>query len=244
VSRRQALIAWARATGALVVEDDYDSEFRYDVGPLPALHSMDPDVIVYLGTASKVLATAFGAGWLVAPPALVDELAALRPRLGIRIPEPVQHAVLALLRSGDLERHVRKMRLEYARRRAALVDGLTRTDRDAAGGHPARVPFRLLGDTAGLHVVLELPDGYPAARLVDAAAARGVAVYSLDKYFAGPPSMGGLILGYGTATLPQVRRAAAELAQLLTSLPWDPGSRPKKTVTDIGVRAAALRKAR
>jgi len=102
VSRRQALVAWARATGALVVEDDYDSEFRYDVGQLPALHSMDPDVIVYLGTASKVLAAAFGAGWLIAPPELVDQLAALRPRLGVRIPEPVQHAVLALLRSGDL----------------------------------------------------------------------------------------------------------------------------------------------
>ena len=221
VSRRQALIAWARATGALVVEDDYDSEFRYDVGPLPALHSMDPDVIVYLGTASKVLATAFGAGWLVAPPALVDQLAALRPRLGVRIPEPVQHAVLALLRSGDLERHVRKMRLEYARRRAALVDGLTRATGDAAAGGPsaaARVPFRLLGDTAGMHVVLELPGDYPAARLVDAAAARGVAVYPLDRYFAGPPTMSGLILGYGTATLPQVRRAAAELAGLLTSL--------------------------
>ena len=221
VSRRQALIAWARATGALVVDDDYDSEFRYDVGPLPALHSMDPGVIVYLGTASKVLATAFGAGWLVAPPELVARLAALRPRLGIRIPEPVQHAVLALLRSGDLERHVRKMRLEYARRRAALVDGLTRGGRDTAAGHPgsARVPFRLLGDTAGMHVVLELPGDYPADRLVDAAAARGVAVYPLDKYFGGPPTISGLILGYGTATLPQVRRAAAELAQLLTSLP-------------------------
>jgi GntR family transcriptional regulator / MocR family aminotransferase len=220
VSRRQALVAWARATGAIVVEDDYDSEFRYDVGPLPALRSMDPDVIVYLGTASKVIATAFGAGWLVAPPALVDKLAALRPRLGVRIPEPVQHAVLALLRSGDLERHVRKMRLEYARRRAALVDGLPHGDRDA-GAHPvpARVPFRLLGDTAGMHVVLELPSDYPADRLVTAAAARGVAVYSLDRYFAGPPTMSGLILGYGTATLPQVRRAAAELSQLLTSHP-------------------------
>ena len=217
VSRRQALTAWARATGALVVEDDYDSEFRYDVGPLPALHSMDPDVIVYLGTASKVLATAFGAGWLVAPPPLVERLAASRTLTGVRIPEPVQHAILALLRSGDLERHVRKMRLEYARRRAALVDGLTHAtpgQREAS-----RVPFRLRGDTAGIHLVLELPDGCPAQRLVDAAAARGVAVYSLDRYFADRPAISGLILGYGTATLPQIRRAAAELAQLLVRLP-------------------------
>jgi GntR family transcriptional regulator/MocR family aminotransferase len=218
VSRRQALVAWARATGAIVVEDDYDSEFRYDVGPLPTLHSMDPDVIVYLGTASKVIATAFGAGWLVGPPALVDELAALRPRLGVRIPEPVQHAVLALLRSGDLERHVRKMRLEYARRRAALVDGLTHAGRDTAATGASRVPFRLLGDTAGMHVVLELPDAYPAEHLVEAAAERGVGVYPLDRYFAGPPTMSGLILGYGTATLPQVRRAAAELSRLLIPL--------------------------
>lgn len=216
VNRRQALVAWARRTGALVVEDDYDSEFRYDVGPLPALHSMDPEVIVYLGTASKVLATAFGAGWLIAPPELVDRLAVLRPRLGVRVPEPVQHAILALLRSGDLERHVRKMRLEYARRRAALVAALSHPDATA------RVPFRVLGDTAGLHVVLELPDDYPVARLVAAAAGRGVAVYPLNRYFAGPPGVNGLILGYGTATLPQVRRAAAELASLLAALPGSP----------------------
>ena len=215
VSRRQELIAWARGTGALIVEDDYDSEFRYDVGPLPALHSMDPDVIVYLGTASKVLAAAFGMGWLVAPPHIIERLAALRPMLGVRTPEPVQHAVLALLRSGDLERHVRKMRLEYARRRAALVTALTQSGRGCAGENAGRVPFRLLGDTAGMHVVLELPHDYPVACLVEAAASRGVAVYSLDRYFVGKPTMSGLILGYGTATLPQVSRAAATLADLL-----------------------------
>jgi GntR family transcriptional regulator / MocR family aminotransferase len=219
VSRRQALIAWAWATGAIIVEDDYDSEFRYDVGSLPALHSMDPDVVVYLGTASKVLATAFGAGWLVAPPALVETLAALRPRLGLRIPEPVQHAVLALLRSGDLERHVRRMRLEYARRRAALVEGLTQAGLDSAGDGSQSPRGRLLGETAGMHVVLELPAGYPAARLIDAAAARGVTVFSLDRYYAGPPTMSGLILGYGTASVPQIRQATATLAPLLARLP-------------------------
>ena len=216
VSRRQALIGWARETGAIIVEDDYDSEFRYDVGPLPALHSMDPDVIVYLGTASKMLATAFGAGWLIAPPALVDRLAELRPRLGVRIPEPVQHAILALLRSGDLERHVRKMRLEYARRRAALIEGLTRAGQSLTQAGHNGAPFRLLGDTAGLHLVLELPDDVPAARLVDAAAERGIVVYPLARYFAGKPTINGLVIGYGTATLPQLRRAAAQLAVLIT----------------------------
>jgi GntR family transcriptional regulator/MocR family aminotransferase len=81
------------------------------------------------------------------------------------------------------------------------------------------VPFRLLGDTAGMHVVLELTGDYPAARVVEAAAERGVRVYPLDRYYAAEPTMNGLILGYGTATLPQIRRAAAELAQLLTRLP-------------------------
>src|SRR5215831_8393363 len=208
VGRRQALTAWARATGAIVVEDDYDSEFRYDVGPLPALHSMDPDVIVYLGTASKVLAPAFGAGWLVASPGLVERLAELRVDLGERVPEPVQHALLALLTSGDLEHHVRRMRLEYARRRAALVGGL-----------PEPGTFRLLGDTAGMHLVVEFPAGSPAERVVAAAAARGVALSTLDRYFAGPPTLSGLILGYGAATLTQVRRAATVLSPLLAGLP-------------------------
>lgn len=210
VGRRQAIIAWARATGAIVVEDDYDSEFRYDVGPLPALYSMDPEVIVYLGTASKTLTAAFGAGWLVAAEDLVRRLAGMRMSLADRVPESVQYALLAMLTSGDLERHIRRMRLEYARRRAALVEALTRP----AG----QKTFRLLGDTAGMHVVLELPT-YPAERLAAEAAECGVELFTLDHYFDGPPAMNGLILGYGTASLPKVRRAARVLRDLLTQLP-------------------------
>jgi GntR family transcriptional regulator/MocR family aminotransferase len=168
---------------------------------------LDQDVIAYLGTASKMLTPSVGVGWLVGPAPLVARLAASRDGLGERVSEPAQHALAALLASGDLERHIRRMRLEYARRRAALVDGL------GQGG------FRLLGDTAGLHVVLELPPGTSAGDVASAALRRGVSVATLDRYFAGPVTVEGLILGYGATALPQVRKAAAILREVLAGRP-------------------------
>ena len=166
--------------GALVVEDDYDSEFRYDVGSLPALHSMDPDVIVYLGTASKVLATAFGAGWLVAPPALVDQLAALADH-GSACGSPSRCSTPSSRCSARATWNATSARCAWSTPAAA-----PRSSRDSTAERRAgSVPFRLLGDTAGIHVVLELPGDYPAARLVEAAAERGVRVYPLDRYYAG-----------------------------------------------------------
>ena len=210
VGRRQALATWARACGAVIVEDDYDSEFRYDVGPLPALFGLDgrpdQDVIVYLGTASKMLTPSVGVGWLAGSASLVARLAASRDGLGERVSEPAQQAMVALLASGDLERHVRRMRLEYARRRAALVSGL------GEGG------FRLLGDTAGMHVVAELPPGTAVGEVAAEALRRGVSVATLDRYFAGPVTVQGLVLGYGATTLPQVRTAAAVLREALATV--------------------------
>jgi GntR family transcriptional regulator / MocR family aminotransferase len=200
VPRRQALITWARATGTLIVEDDYDGEFRYDVAPLPSLYSMAPDVVVYLGTTSKTLTPVLGAGWLVASPDLVSLLAERRREISERVSEPVQRALLTLLVTGDLEKHVRRMRLEYARRRAVLVAALA----GLGGG-----AFRLLGDTAGMHVVLELP--YPAERAMAAAAERGVALYCADRYYAGPSTLDALVLGYGAIPLGKLRRAATIL---------------------------------
>ena len=207
VPRRQALLGWARRTGALIIEDDYDSEFRYDVAPLPALHSLDPGVVAYLGTTAKTLTPELGVGWLVAPPEVLDAVAEVRLSLADRTPVAGQHATAALIEDGYLERHVRRMRHEYARRRSAITSVLA--------GLP--YPARLLGDTAGMHVVLELPAGVASAA-ADAARGRGIAVATLDRYFSGQARLHGLVLGYGGATLTAVTEGCEGLREIIEPL--------------------------
>jgi GntR family transcriptional regulator/MocR family aminotransferase len=210
VPRRQALIAWARATGALIVEDDYDGEFRYDVGPLPALFGLDPGVVVYLGTTTKILTPALRVGWLVAELRLVARLAETAERLGDGASGPAQYAVLGLVQDGDLERHIRRVRHEYARRRKAMTDALGGGARngDAGGGG------RLLGEEAGMHMVLRT--GRDAEEVARAAWQRGVAVATLARYYAGPVTTNGLVLGYGAASSGEITRACQILAGLAT----------------------------
>jgi GntR family transcriptional regulator / MocR family aminotransferase len=220
VPRRQALVAWARATGALILEDDYDGEFRYDVAPLPTLFGLDPEVVIYLGTTSKALTPTLGAGWLVARPDLAGLLAATGAALSMRVPEPVQHAVTELLASGYLERHVRRMRHEYARRRAAMAEILgPALASPGTGAWPG--PARLSGDTAGMHMILELPGGV-ADEVAAAARASGVDVVTLASYFTGPPSAHGLVLGYGAADLAMVRRGCEVIAAILAGVAGQP----------------------
>jgi GntR family transcriptional regulator/MocR family aminotransferase len=207
VPRRQALIAWARSTGALIVEDDYDGEFRYDVGPLPALFGLDPGVVVYLGTTTKILTPALRVGWLVAGPELVARLADVAAGLGEWASGPAQQAVLSLIGTGDLERHVRRMRHEYARRRAAMTAALGVGD--VGGASPAG---RLLGEEAGMHMVLRT--GRDAEEIAGAAWERGVAAATLARYFAGPVTVNGLVLGYGGASTGEITRACRLLAGL------------------------------
>jgi GntR family transcriptional regulator / MocR family aminotransferase len=200
VPRRQALLAWARRNDALIAEDDYDSEFRYDVAPLPALYGLGPDRTIYLGTTAKILAPGIGVGWLVARPELVEAIAETREELNDRTSVVPQEAVRILLERGDLDRHVRRMRAEYARRRVAVVEALD--------GLP------LLGDTAGLHLVAELPAG-TTAEVVERAAARGVLLAALDDRYSGPPGVRGLVIGYGAATVPQLRSGCSLVRELV-----------------------------
>jgi GntR family transcriptional regulator/MocR family aminotransferase len=210
VPRRRALLAWASRAGACIVEDDFDSEFRYDVAPLPALYGLGPEgrgVVAYLGTTAKTLTPELNVGWLVAREDIVDAVARTRLALGDRTPVAAQHAVGALIADGELERHIRRMRLEYARRRAAIVAAL-------AGLPP---PARLLGDTAGMHVLLRLPaEVVPPA--MDEAGRRGIALMALDRYFGGPATAHGLVLGYGGATLGQVVTASRTLREILAPM--------------------------
>jgi GntR family transcriptional regulator / MocR family aminotransferase len=202
VPRRKALISWARATGALLLEDDYDGEFRYDVAPLPALFGLDPEVVVYLGTTTKILTLALRVGWLVARPDLAARLADTGANLGEWAAGPAQRAVCTLITTGDLERHIRRMRHEYARRRAAMVAAL---GSGTAG--------RLSGDEAGMHMILETRQ--PADMVAAAALERGVAVSTVERYFAGPVTRNGLVLGYGGAPLTDVARGCEVLAEML-----------------------------
>ncbi|MEU8379393.1 PLP-dependent aminotransferase family protein [Streptosporangium sp. NPDC048865] len=199
IPRRERLLAWARRTGAIVVEDDYDAEFRYDVAPLPALHGLDPGRVVLLGSLSKALTPDVGVGWLVARPDLVEAVAVTRDALADRTSGPAQQAVATLLEKGDLDRHLRRTRLEYARRRAAVVDVLG---------------SRVMGDTAGLHVMVELPED-AVAPLVEAARARGVLLDSTTRHYHGPPLRHGLVIGYGSASRAELRRGISVVAELI-----------------------------
>ena len=174
--RRAAAVAWAAASGGLVVEDDYDGELRYDRQPVGALQALAPGHVVYGGTASKTLAPGLRLGWLVVPPQLADALVSLRAAEDVHAPAPDQIALCQMLRSGVYERHVRRMRARYRGRRDRLVAML-------AERAPALTP---VGISAGLGVLLELPEGGPTcAQLLAEAARRSIELHPLAPHYAG-----------------------------------------------------------
>ncbi|MFE3853263.1 PLP-dependent aminotransferase family protein [Streptomyces griseorubiginosus] len=181
-SRRRALTDWARARGALIVEDDYDGEFRYDRQPVGALQGMAPGQVVYLGTASKTLGPALRLGWMVLPPHLVGPVADAKLHSDHSTETIGQLALAELIRGHVYDRHVRACRLRYRRRRDRLVERLG-----------AR--WRVRGIAAGLHALIEVEDEAAVqARAADA----GLAVGSLREHWHAETPREGLALGHGT----------------------------------------------
>ncbi len=195
-SRRAALLAWAQRRNALIVEDDYDAEYRYDRQPVGSLQGLAPERVVYGGSASKTLAPALRLGWLALPERLVGPVGALQ-RLRGATPSPLEQLALAdLIERGELDRHLRRQRRRYCRQREALLAAL-------ANYLPA---VSVHGAAAGLYVVLHLPEGLDEQAVLAAARSRDI---SLEGLGAEAPA---LVVGYANLTDAAIEPAVCALA--------------------------------
>jgi GntR family transcriptional regulator/MocR family aminotransferase len=202
--RRAALLAWLRSKGAIAIEDDYDAEYRYDRVAVGALQSLDPSRVVYAGSLSKTLAPALRLGWLVVPPSLLEavtEEKLLADRGTARIE---QYALADFLERGELDRHLRRTRGRYRKRRCALVGALA----------DALPEARVCGAAGGLHLTVELTDRDNEESIRAEARARRIAIETLQEFRpAASDSPAALVLGYAQMPEPTIRAGVIELAE-------------------------------
>jgi GntR family transcriptional regulator / MocR family aminotransferase len=219
--RRVELLEWAREAGALVIEDDYDAELRYDRTPVGALQGLDPQRVVYGGTASKVLSPALRLGWLVVPQELAGEVI-LAKFLGDFSAEALGQLTLArFIDGGGFARHLRRVRPVYRARRDRLLAAL--------GAHLPRV--RPQGEAAGLHLLLRLPAGLDPAAVAAAAATQGIMLEPAARHWADPDAAPpALLIGYGSVREGDLARAieSLRLAGVRTR-----GQRAQRGVEDV-----------
>lgn len=209
ISRRLALLDWARKASAWVVEDDCDSEFRWEGKPLPPLATLDQaGQVIYCGTFSKTLAPALRIGFAIVPAPLVPAFVRMRT-LADRGTEAFTQATLAeFMRLGLLGPHIRRMRTEYARRREALLEAMARTVTRATA----------LAAPGGLHMVARLDDDIDEAAAVRACTTRELAVAPLRAYYAGPPRMKGLVIGFAATPVAMAGEVARRMEAALAAL--------------------------
>ncbi|MGV0813496.1 PLP-dependent aminotransferase family protein [Mycolicibacterium boenickei] len=204
--RRAALIAWARGRDALIVEDDYDAEFRYDRSPIGALQGLAPDHVAYAGCVSKTLTPALRLGWIALPPWLVEPMAAekLYDDMGNSALE--QLALSRFIGTGGLTRHLRRVRPVYRQRRDAMLAAISTS-------MPQAQPT---GAAAGLHVYLQLPAGSDEDSIVGTAREQGLRLDGARWNWADPDSAPpALIIGYGASSETAIHDSIARLASIL-----------------------------
>jgi GntR family transcriptional regulator/MocR family aminotransferase len=216
--RRLALLEWARSRDAFVLEDDYDGEFRYEGRPLECLQSLDRHGrVLYAGTASKLLFPALRIGWLVVPPGLARAFRDAKAITDTGTATLEQLAFADFVAEGHLERHIRRARLRHGARRRALLEAVQRELGDRA---------RILGTSAGLHVLLRLDElaARDVSRLRAACRQQGVGVYPAAPFYAQPPARAELLLGYSSLDEPAIREGVRRLRQALDTLGFRKGS--------------------
>jgi GntR family transcriptional regulator/MocR family aminotransferase len=201
---RVALVERARAEGWLVIEDDYDGELRYDVAPLPLLVALAPDVVVHLGTTSKIFTSTLGIGWMVAPSEVAGAVLTYRERTGTGPSAAGQRVLVELARHGDLGRHLRRLRRELSARRELVIGAL------------ADAGLATLGDDAGAHVVVPLGSLGDERRVVAAALECGITLDGLERHHDARPLWHGIALGYTACTRQELLAALPTVIRLLT----------------------------
>jgi GntR family transcriptional regulator / MocR family aminotransferase len=208
LARRTALLDFARAQQAVIIEDDYDGEFRYAGKPLDALQTLDrTESVFYIGTFSKSLFPDLRLGFIISPPWARQALVAAKQQTDWNAPEAAQDILAAFISEGHLARHVRKMRKLYGERREILRSALERF----CGGH-----LRVVGIGAGLHLAAYLSDSISAAALVDKAREAGVALNTIERFAAtAARKPNGLVFGYGAIGSHQIVDAVRQLAKLM-----------------------------
>jgi len=209
LARRLALLQWANDARAFILEDDYDSEFRYECAPTPALKALDGgnERVIYIGTLSKLLAPGLRLGFLVAPDDLIDALCAVRNGTDHRVPMPLQATAADFIGNGHLGTHIRRSKMLYTERRAALLSAI-----NSEGGGWLTVPTA----STGLHLVAELPDCCNDQTLVAAARTRQIGVMPLSAYFvdASRTERQGLLMGFGNTRAEHMKGAIRTLSRL------------------------------
>jgi len=205
---RAAVLAWAQRTKALILEDDYDAEYRYDRAPVGAIQGLDPDRVAYAGTASKTLAPGFRLGWIILPSELVEPFAEAKLLADRGSPILDQLTFADFLSRGEFDRHLRRMRPVYRARRDALLAAL-------AQHLPELEPA---GIAAGLHLVSWLPRDLDEETAIAAAAREGVAVGGVSPYRLSRAEPGGLIFGYSNLNERQIADGVRRLARALASV--------------------------
>lgn len=212
-ARRRSLLAWAAASSAYVVEDDYDGEYRHDISPIPPLQALDPQTVIYVGTFSKTLSPTLRLGYLVLPAGLARVFGEAKRLTDRHAPLLEQEALAELLASGAYERHVRGIRRKNAERRAMLLEALS------AECGPG---VSIAGADTGLHVVLWV-DGVGADReadIVESARSMGLGIYPVSPLYdpqRPKPETAGFILGYAALDTEMLRRGVTLLATVLNS---------------------------
>lgn len=204
--RRLALLRWASLTGAWVVEDDYDGEFRYSGRPLSSLQGLDGSAegrVIYVGTFSKVLSPALRIGYLVVPPNLADAFEEARALADRHPPVPGQAVLAEFIAQGHFARHLRRTRRLYGERQRALVE---------AAGAELNGLLEVRPSGAGLHIVGRLPEGADDTKVSGRLAADGVEAPSLSAHRLSAPGAPGLVLGYAAFDLAAIRDGVGHLA--------------------------------